>query len=246
MIPTNCPSCGSSLEWSDTRIELFCRNSELCPAQNSKRVENFCKVMKIKGLGESRLADLEIQSIADIYDLCEYDLVELFGEKVGSKLGLEIEQSLNTTLPTLLQALGIPRVGPSAAEKIAQAIKTLDQLPSKYELADVGPATKKSINAWLQGTEFDKILNIKWNIKEEKISNSNKGIVCISGKVPGYTKTSLKTLLEELGYTVKSSLTKDVNILISEGDKTDKYQQAMQRGIPIFTLKQLLSANTGE
>jgi NAD-dependent DNA ligase len=63
-----------------------------------------------------------------------------------------------------------------------------------------------------------------------------KGTVCISGKLNSYkTKAEATKVLEDLGYTVKSSLTKDVQILINEsGIESSKTQKARESGVQII------------
>jgi len=61
--------------------------------------------------------------------------------------------------------------------------------------------------------------------------------VCISGRLKSYkTKAEATKVLEKLGYIVKSSLTKDVTILVNEGGvESAKTKTAAQRGITIVT-----------
>ena len=89
--PTNCPSCDSKLVWK--KDQLFCVNST-CPAQQSKQVEHFVKVMKIKGLGPATIKKLGLTSISDIYI---NDLSEEKSDKVREKLEAEINKSLSVS-----------------------------------------------------------------------------------------------------------------------------------------------------
>jgi NAD-dependent DNA ligase len=65
----------------------------------------------------------------------------------------------------------------------------------------------------------------------------NQEVVCISGKLKSYkTKAQATEYLEKLGYLVKSSLTKDVNILVNEsGIESAKTRTAQERGVKIIT-----------
>ena len=60
-------------------------------------------------------------------------------------------------------------------------------------------------------------------------------MVCISGKLKSFkTKAQASQALEQNGYTVKSSVTKDVTILINEsGVESQKTQKARESGITI-------------
>ena len=63
------------------------------------------------------------------------------------------------------------------------------------------------------------------------------GTVCISGRLNSYpTKAAATEVLEQHGYVVKSSLTKDCTHLINEsGIESAKTQAARERGVVIVT-----------
>jgi hypothetical protein len=64
-----------------------------------------------------------------------------------------------------------------------------------------------------------------------------KGVVCITGKLVSYkTKALAHEALQENGYEVKSSLTRDVTILVNEsGIESAKTKQARAAGVTIVT-----------
>jgi hypothetical protein len=70
-----------------------------------------------------------------------------------------------------------------------------------------------------------------------KKKSADKGVVCITGKLKSFKTKALATqYLETQGYLVKSSLTKDVNILVNEsGIESAKTQAARERGVIIIT-----------
>ena len=67
--------------------------------------------------------------------------------------------------------------------------------------------------------------------------HEKKGVVCISGKLKTWkTKADATAALEGAGFVVKSSLTKDVTILVNEsGIESSKTKQARTSGITIIT-----------
>jgi NAD-dependent DNA ligase len=62
------------------------------------------------------------------------------------------------------------------------------------------------------------------------------------------TKAEATTVLNELGYEVKSSVTKDVTILVNEsGIESAKVKKARESGVTIITnLSDLLETNNGD
>ena len=75
----------------------------------------------------------------------------------------------------------------------------------------------------------------KWNNKINKKKEVN-GVVCISGKLKSYpTKAHAEKVLNSYGFVVKSSLTKEVSILVNEsGIESAKTQTARDRGVKII------------
>jgi NAD-dependent DNA ligase len=72
--------------------------------------------------------------------------------------------------------------------------------------------------------------------KAKQVNIISKGTVCISGKLSSYpTKAAAQKVLEENGYVVKTSITKDVTILFNEsGIASSKTKQANEKGITII------------
>ena len=72
---------------------------------------------------------------------------------------------------------------------------------------------------------------------------STKAIVCITGKLSSYrTKAEATKVLNDNGYEVKSTVTKDVTILINEsGIESAKVKKARDSGVAIITnLKEII------
>ena len=72
--PTFCPSCEGLLKWE--KELLYCRNPD-CGSQVAKKIENFAKVLKIKGLGKATIEKLELRSVNDIYELTLEEVEEV-------------------------------------------------------------------------------------------------------------------------------------------------------------------------
>ena len=66
---------------------------------------------------------------------------------------------------------------------------------------------------------------------------ASKGFVCISGRLKSFkSKADATNALNEAGYEVKASLTKQVDILVNEGGvESAKTRQARQTGVTIVT-----------
>lgn len=234
-IPTNCPSCNSTLELS--KDTLYCRNPD-CGATSQKRVEHFAKTLKIKGLGPSTIEKLNISRIEEIYLLdIAYMTICLNSAKIAVKLFDEIKKSEQEPLNTVLPAFGISLIGETAADKLSKVCSSIFDIDEDVcKAAGLGEKATNNLIYWINDS-FERYCDLPFNWEFERTTPtlSSKGIICISGKLSSFkTKAEAAKILQSLGYTVKDSLTKDVTILVNEsGRETDKTLKARNSGIKI-------------
>ena len=230
--PDACPSCGHNLEWENQL--LYCRNT-LCGDQSSKKIEHFAKTLKIKGLGPAAINFLALESINDIYAMSEYEIIDLLGsQKLGEKLYLEIQNSAKAPLNILLAAFSIRLIGKTASEKLSAVCESVHDInEDSCAKAGLGPKATESLLAWIE--EEYPLLELPHNFAFESPKVRTGGVVCISGKLKSFkTKAQATEALEQNGYTVKSSVTKDVTILINEsGVESQKTTKARESGVTI-------------
>ena len=94
-------------------------------------------------------------------------------------------------------------------------------------------------------TECVTSLHVRWRASSNyfefdykpKSRNAVRGTVCISGKLKSFkTKAVAQKALEEVGFKVKSSVTKEVTHLVNEsGIESDKTRKALANGVQIVT-----------
>ena len=231
-IPDYCPSCSSKLELSFPL--LYCRNPS-CGDQSSKKIEHFAKTLKIKGLGPVAIECLALESINDIYAMSEYEIIDLLGsQKLGEKLFTEIQNSTKAPLNILLAAFSIRLIGKTASEKLSAVCESIHDInEDSCAKAGLGPKATESLLAWIE--EEYPLLELPHNFAFESPKVRTGGVVCISGKLKSFkTKAQATQMLEQHGYTVKSSVTKDVTILVNEsGIESQKTTKARESGITI-------------
>jgi len=248
--PTNCPCCDSILVYRND--QLFCENIT-CSAQWDKKVEHFASTLKIKGLGPATLNKLQIEDYSELYELTVSDIEDRLGsQKIAEKLFAEIEKSKQSKLVDLIPAFSIPLIGRSASQKLCDRISHIEDISEKScTEAGIGPKASANLIQWLE-TEFYPnqyltTLPFKWNnkiIKKKEVI----GVVCITGKLKSYpTKAFATKVLNEYGFIVKSSLTKDCTHLINEsGIESSKTQTARDRGVIIISnIKHLIGEKNG-
>lgn len=236
--PTHCPSCDSVLTYRND--QLYCTSND-CAASGQKRVEHFAKTLKIKGLGPAAIEKLDLNSIEEIYEIdIAYMTLYLKSAKIAVKLYEEIEKSKQEPLDTVLPAFGIPLVGKSAAEKLSKTVTNIFDISLETcKEAGLGDKASSNLVDWLDSVFIEKYVDLPFSFAFEPKSkpSGNAGVVCISGKLSSFkTKAEATRILENKGYTVKDTLTKDVTILVNEsGRETDKTQKARASGVEIIT-----------
>ncbi len=251
-IPTDCPSCSSELELVNE--QLFCRN-DYCEAKNDKKLENFVSKLKIKGLGPATMKRLQVEDIVELYKLERHEIImRLDSEKIGNKVYEELEKSKSVDLQTLIPAFSIPLIGRSVSEKICRTVSNIRDINElTCSDAGIGPKATENLLAWL-GTEFYPnhyldLLPFDFTSSYSAVEIKEvKGTVCISGKLKTYAnKSHAQEVLENYGFVVKSSLTKDCTHLINEsGVESAKTQTARDRGVEIITnIKYLIGEYNG-
>lgn len=236
--PTHCPSCESELVWINHL--LYCQSLS-CGSQAQKKIEHFAKTLKIKGLGPSSISRLGLSDIDEIYGLTLPQIAEcLSSVKLAEKLYAEIQNSKSAPLNLVLPAFSISLIGTTATEKLSKVCNSLTDINKETcEKAGLGPKATNNLLTWL-ATEFytfyDGVLPFDFNfVTSTPVQVS--GVVCISGKLKSFkTKAEATAALKARGFEVKSSITKDVDILINEsGVESAKTQKARESGITLVT-----------
>jgi DNA ligase (NAD+) len=236
--PSDCPSCGSNLQWINQL--LYCK-STVCGAQKQKKIEHFAKTLKIKGLGPAAIEKLDIQDFDQLYELdVDYITSALNSEKIAIKLKKETDNSKSAPLNLVLPAFGIPLIGNTATKKLSETVENITEINADTcKRAGLGPKATENLMSWLSKdfyAFYDGCLPFDFKfVTEQKVER--KGVVCISGRLKSFkTKADATETLSSLGYEVKSSLTKDVTILVNEsGIESAKTKQARDSGVNIVT-----------
>jgi DNA ligase (NAD+) len=236
-IPTNCPCCEYTLELVND--QLFCRN-QACGAQLGKKLEHFCKTLGIKGMGAKTLEKLQLSDITEIYYLELDEIIAALGsEKIAVKLLDEINRSRNSDLATILPAFSIPLVGNTAAQKISKVVHSIDDITEEQcKQAGLGEKVTNNLISWLE-TDFQEMkefLPFSFTVDNKPVANAIGKVVCITGKLASFkTKAEATKALENEGFKVTDSVTKQTNYLVDEDNKgSSKRIKADQLGITII------------
>ena len=202
-----------------------------------KLLEYFIKTIDLKGLGPASVTKMQLKHPTDLYQSHDWSKLGANGIKIQE----EIERSKIKPYEVILASLGLPGVGKSLAKKIVQHIPSFNRLREieTVHIAGIGPKRIEQILAWLDINEEWVVtlpLQLEQNLSIDSVINSSNGDkkICITGKLD-MSRSELASLLEEKGFSVTSTVTKDCYALISGGDTaSSKYKKASAQSTSII------------
>ncbi len=254
---TECPICGTKLELTDSKIDLYCPNIS-CPARKINALIHFISrdAMNIDGLGEQIIEDFYnmglIKDIPDIYTLSKdkEDLIELegFGNKSVSNLLISIENSKNNSLERLLNGLGISGVGVKSAKLLASRYGTMRNLMNAsveelVKIKDIGNVLAENISNYFDNpanriliSRLEELgLNMTYQGEKTIIdSNFQDKKFVITGTISGLSRDEIKHEIELRGGVTSESVSKKTDIVIAGSNPGSKYDKALSLGITIW------------
>ena len=129
-LPEVCPSCGTRLVLSKTKVDAICTNTGNCKSQIRQRLSYYCQrnIANISGLSKQIInkfiTEFAIKDIADIYDLPYKQIFELegFSDKSVENLKKSIDKAREIPDYKFLAGLGIEGLGLETAKLICKLI----------------------------------------------------------------------------------------------------------------------------
>ncbi len=263
---TNCPECQTELIRKEGEVAIYCPNDEGCPPQIVGKIQHFIgrKTMNIDGLGDETIETFYhrglVKHISDLYTLYEnadeLKLIERFGERSIENMLKGIETSKQMPFEKVLFGLGVRYVGETVAKKLARGLKNIDNLinASLEELIavdEIGDRIAESIQEYFSKTEhLEQIVLLKqaglqFNVVETEVLLQSDKLIgktfVISGVFEKHSREELKTLIEENGGKILSSISAKLNYLVA-GDNMGpaKLEKANKLNISLISEDELL------
>lgn len=270
VIPTQCPSCGSTLVHLDDEVALRCINPR-CPKQLTEQMTHFASrnAMNIDGLGPRIIGQLfekqYVSDVADLYDLTFDQLVTLdkFGEKSANNLLNALDNSRNNSLERLLFGLGIRHVGNKAARLIAAHFQTMANVMAagQEEIAQidsVGDTIADSLVTYFSNEGARQLIseleergvNMTYTSGTEQTATadgffSGKRVV-LTGKLTSMTRGEASDWLEAQGADVTSSVSKKTDLVIAGTDAGSKLTKAEALDVPVWNEERFAAEMAGQ
>ncbi len=251
-MPSKCPVCGAEV----IKEEAIHRCIGLdCPAQLKGRIRHFAskRAMDIEGLGVKLIDQLVdknlVKDVADIYYLNKEQLIELerMADKSAQNIIDAVGKSKTKPLSKFLYALGIRNVGETTAEDLAQHFQRLDDFfhlseEALMEVQGIGPEVAASVHQFFgDKNNRESIARLKKaGVKVIEPQTKEKGKLAgktfvFTGALKTFERDEARNLVESLGGTTASSVSKKVDFVVVGEDPGSKLDKAKELGIQTVT-----------
>ena len=253
IMPETCPECGSRVVRMEGEVAHRCIGIS-CPAQIREHIAHFASrgALDIEGLGDKMVTQLVTNSLirdpADLFFLTREQLLglERMAEKSASNLLEAIAHAKNPPLDRLIFALGIRHVGEHTAKSLAQTYGTLDALMAATSeelqtVRDIGPEVAAAIAGFFREQANLRVIGKLHSVGVTPRETERLQAAPLTGKTFLFTGTlsrmgrnEAKALVESLGGTIVSSVTKTTDYVVAGEAAGSKMEKARQAGIAIL------------
>jgi DNA ligase (NAD+) len=256
--PKECPVCGAPTKKEKDSPFVYCSAPrDQCGGQVKRQLRQYARrdAMDIENLGEKivdQLVDTDlVETPADLYRLTLEQLLTLerMGEKSAQNLLDGIAASKTRGLTRVLSGLGIPMVGDSVADLLAQKFLSMDVLTAATEehlsqIEGIGPERARHIREYFQ-SELGRNLvadlaELGVTLTEEKRAVAETSglagkTVVVTGTLSKYGRKEIEDLIKSLGGKPSGSVSKKTDYVVAGEDAGSKLDKAKSLGVPVLT-----------
>ncbi len=202
-----------------------------------------------------------VQSIANLYELNLHNIVKLerMGPKSASKLMTSISESKNQPWHKKLYGLGINHIGETNAKVLTKNFHTIEELLDSAvnspelitSIFGIGDEIAQALIEWSSNSNNQKLIadlkrvgvNLSasekeielYSIQKNQISNLLEGqTFVLTGSMNSLSRNEAKTLIEEKGGKVTSSISANTSYLIAGSKAGSKLNRANALGIKVL------------
>ena len=256
--PENCPACGASVEARGAN--LFCPNRR-CRPQVIARLAHFASrdALDIETLSDKTCAllydALGVSEPADLYALTLEQLTNLerFGPKKAQNLLDALAASKTPPLDSFIFAVGIPNVGRKTARDLAARFGSMEALSKAdaetlTQIDEVGAVVARSIVDFFGDPDNLRMLRALEDagIAPVPLSAPKAGpltgmTVVLTGTLSTMTRGEAEKLIEQLGGTSASSVSKKTSLVVYGESAGSKLEKARALGVRTVDETQFLS-----
>lgn len=254
-MPNACPICGSAV--AREGAYYYCTGQASCPAQLKGAIEHFASkaALNIEGLGKKTVAQLVdrglIKDLSDLYRLTQEQLLQLdgFAERSSTLLLHAIAQSKTMPLDRFLMGLGIRQVGQHIAKVLAREFGSLEAIMSADQdrlqrIREIGPEISASLFSYFQESSNRRvidqlqklglsILSTSTPLSAAHLPLSGRSFV-FTGGLTRMTRDEAASVVERLGGTVSSSVSRKTTYVVAGAEAGSKLDQALKLGVQVL------------
>ena len=248
--PKVCPVCKTELV--ETIANLYCPNHENCKRQIVGRLTHFAsrQAMNIEGLSVKTIEQLHenfgTSTFGDLYKLTQEQLYSLegFKDKKSYNIIAGIEASKHPQLFALIYALGIDGVGQKMAKVLSKQFGSIERLESAtveelVTVPDIAEITATDIVEYFADDfnkkQLDELKEVgvvpEVTIASTQSSEFSGKKIVLTGGLDNFSRNDATELIERLGGTCTSSVSKSTDLVIVGRDAGSKYDKAVSLGV---------------
>ncbi len=262
-MPTRCPACGSRVVRLEAEAAWRCFNTT-CPARIKQSIGHFASkgALDIDGLGGKLIDQLvERGLVARLGDLFRLDrdtfaALDRMGPKSADNLVQAIHRARTVPLARLLYGLGIPEVGATTADLLAQHAGSLRRLSQTQReelvtIPTIGPRTAETVVDYFANEENQKtladLLAVGLTIESPTLLDSrSQGLLAgkrfvFTGTLATLTRDEAAARVQQLGAVVAGSVSQKTDYVVAGSDPGAKADMARSLGIPLLTESKFLT-----
>jgi DNA ligase (NAD+) len=244
LLPTECPSCSSTLEWDENHVHLMCMNKWGCEAQRLQQMVSFLKIIGVDNVGEGvveQLYDAGYTSIRKLIKAKKEDLetIDGFGARRADIVYSNIRAKLSDIpLETLQHGIGCFKGLGSKKLALLNEYNSADKKPSQSIVETVEGFSETSAVSYLKG--FDLFWDYVKTIPEITIAQPKQAtgdkckdmIFCFTGFRNKEMEDHIEDNLGKIGSSVSKKTT---HVVTNDRDgSTSKLNKARSFGITIW------------
>ena len=267
-MPESCPVCGTRVVKPESEAMHRCPNTA-CPAQFFELLKHFVGkgAMDIDGLGQQWCRILIdaglVKDVADLYYLSVEQLLGLdrMGDKLATKIIINLESSKQRPLSRVVFALGILHVGSEMADLLAQRYTSIDQLPiatleELTAIPGIGPKIASSIAAYFQVPQnlqvIEKLRSTGVVLAQQRDQAEDARVApgvelplvgrsfVVTGTLASMSRSRAEARIKELGGSASSSITRKTDYLVVGADPGSKLGAANRLGTALLSEDEFL------
>jgi DNA ligase (NAD+) len=255
VMPTACPSCGSTLLRPEDEVVWRCENTS-CPARVRRSILHFAarRAMNIEGLGESLVDQLVdrglVHDVADLYSLtaAQLEALDRMGAKSAKKLVEQLAASKANEFWRLIFGLGIRHVGERGAAALASAFGSAEglmaaDLPAMQAVRDVGPVVAAAVRAYLDEPRnvalIDRLRAAGLRLVADEAPTAVPQTLLgqtfvLTGTLARWTRDEAEEAITRRGGKVGGSVSKRTGYVVAGAEPGSKLERARSLGVRVL------------